>query len=78
MTGSTRLRILFLMFLLLTQGCFRSPERESDAKKSKIKEAVKEVVTQDFKSYEGAKQTLKEVDQKSRTQLEMIDKELKN
>lgn len=77
MTGSTRLRILFLTFLLLAQGCSRSPQSESDAEKSKIKEAVKEVITQDFKSYEGAKQSLKEIDEKSRAQREMIDQELK-
>jgi hypothetical protein len=77
MTHSTRWQILFLAFFLLAQGCSRGGESESGEAKSKVKEAVKEVVTQDFKSYEGAKQSLKEIDEKSRAQREMIDQELK-
>lgn len=47
---------------------------QEEDQKSKVKEAVEEVVTQPFKTYEGAKQKLKEIEKQT---LERIDKELR-
>jgi len=43
----------------------------------RVKEAVKDVVTQDFEHYEAAKKSLAESAQKSKEELDLIDKELK-
>jgi hypothetical protein len=51
-----------------------------DAKKetvSKGREAVKEVVTQPFNALEGAKDSLKQSEDKNKAALEEADKELK-
>ncbi len=42
-----------------------------------VREAVKDVVTKDFKLYEGAKQSLKESEKRLQEQAEQIEKELK-
>ena len=50
-------------------GCGKEEEKES-----KVKKAVEEVVTQPFKTYEGAKQRLKEIEKKAQ---ERVEKELR-
>ena len=49
-----------LILPLLVLGCGEAP------KDNKVRQAVEEVVTQDFKAYEGAKQSLDGIDQSSR------------
>ena len=58
-----------LAISLVVSGCGQEEGHES-----KVKDAVEEVVTQPFKTYEGAKQKLKEIENKTR---ERIDKELR-
>jgi hypothetical protein len=45
--------------------------------KSQVKEAVKDAVTQDFKLYQGAKESLQRSEEKHKSELEQVDKELK-
>jgi hypothetical protein len=77
MRDSSRLRVLIFALLLLAQGCSPGEDSASGESKSKVREAVKEVVTKDFELYKGAKQSLKESAEKSKAQLEMVDQELK-
>ncbi len=58
-----------LAISLVVLGCGQEESHES-----KVKDAVEEVVTQPFKTYESAKQKLKEIEKKTR---ERIDKELR-
>ncbi len=58
-----------LAISLVVFGCGQEEGHES-----KVKDAVEEVVTQPFKTYEGAKKNLKEIEKKTR---ERIDKELR-
>ncbi|MEE8287829.1 MAG: hypothetical protein V3R25_00280 [Nitrosomonadaceae bacterium] len=58
-----------LAISLVVFGCGQEEGHES-----KVKDAVEEVVTQPFKTYEGAKQKLKEIENKTR---ERIDKGLR-
>jgi hypothetical protein len=78
MRDSSRLRVLIFALFLLAQGCSPSEDNPSGESKSKIGEAVKEVVTKDFELYKAAKQSLKESTEKSKAQLEMVDQELKS
>lgn len=55
------------------QGC--GPKKESE--ENEVKKAVKEVVTQPFTTYQGAKESLKSSDDKTKRALEDVDKELK-
>ncbi|HTN72134.1 MAG TPA: hypothetical protein VMO00_13725, partial [Methylomirabilota bacterium] len=73
------LRIATLCFAcaLLLYGCSHREENSQEAPKSKVKEAVKDAVTQDFKLYQGAKDSLKESEEKHNSELEQIDKESK-
>jgi hypothetical protein len=56
-------------------GCSRREDNSKEPPKSKVKEAVKDAVTQDFKLYQGAKESLKESEEKHKSELEQIDKE---
>jgi hypothetical protein len=47
---------------------------QEEGQESKVKEAVEEMVTQPFKTYEGAKQKLNEIEKKTQ---ERIAKELR-
>jgi hypothetical protein len=76
MRGS--LRIVFFTLLLLAQGCSPDKENASGEPKSKIKEAVKEVVTEDFRVYEAARQSLNQSAEKRKAQLETLDNEVKS
>jgi hypothetical protein len=70
-----RLWPLYVAFVLLS--CSPSEEAPKGEPKSKVKEAVKDVVTQDFKLYQGAKDSLKQSEEKHKSELEQIDKESK-
>jgi hypothetical protein len=61
--------------LLLMCSCSHKEENSQQEPKSQIKEAVKDVVTQDFKVYQGAKDSLKQSEEKHKSELEQIDKE---
>ena len=64
-------------FLLV--ACSRSPSENNDQNRpeSKVKAAVKEVVTKDFELYKGTKDSLNQSEQKHKSELEQIDKESK-
>jgi len=73
-----RMRSLFAAAaLLLIFGCSHKEENSPQEPKSQVKEAVKDAITQDFKIYQGAKESLKQSEEKQKSQLEQIDKELK-
>jgi hypothetical protein len=70
-----RFAILYLLFVSLS--CSRNEEGPKSKPTTAVKEAVKEVVTQDFKVYQGAKDSLKQSEEKHKSELEQIDKESK-
>ena len=59
---------------LSNSSCDRGNERPEN--KSKIKEAVKDSVTQDFELYKGARDSLKQSEEKNRNDLDAVDKDL--
>jgi len=63
--------------ILLFSSCRAGEETPKGDAAEKVKEAVKDAVTQDFKHYEAAKKSLAESAQKSKAELDRIDKELK-
>jgi len=63
--------------VLVFSGCRAGEEAAKSSQADKVKEAVKDVVTQDFKHLETAKKSLAESAQKGRAELNQIDKELK-
>lgn len=66
------------MFLLLAAGML--PHTGCDSKTETVtkgREAVKDVVTQPFSTLEATKQSLKQSDDKSKADLEEVDKQLK-
>jgi hypothetical protein len=70
-----RFAILCLLFVSLS--CSRNEEGRNSGSTTAVKEAVKDVVTQDFKIYQGAKDSLKQSEEKHTSELEQIDKESK-
>ncbi len=67
----------FFVIAMLVLSCGRKEESTPGEAKSKVKEAVKEVVTQDFKIYEGAKKSLGTIERESEERSKEIEKELK-
>ena len=65
--------ILICAVAFAAQGC--GPKKQSE--ENEVKKAVKEVVTQPFTTYQGAKEALKSSGDKSKTAVEDLDKELK-
>ena len=66
------------ILLLLAAGLL--PHTGCDSKTETVtkgREAVKEVVTQPFSTLEATKESLKQSEEKSKTALEEIDKQLK-
>ena len=63
--------------MLVLSSCRAGEETPKGDVAEKVKEAVKDTVTQDFKHYEAAKKTLAESAQKTKADLDLIDKELK-
>ena len=72
-----RLSTLCFACVLLTTSCNPKEEAAQGEPKSKVKEAVKDAVTQDFKLYQGAKESLKQSEERQKSELEQIDKESK-
>jgi len=72
-----RMWSLWVAAFLLVCGCSHKEEISEQEPKSQVKEAVKDAVTQDFKLYQGAKESLQQSEEKQKSQLEQIDKELK-
>jgi hypothetical protein len=72
-----RMWSLCVVVLLLMWSCSHKEENSQPESKSQIKEAVKDAVTQDFKLYQGAKESLQRSEEKHKSELEQIDKESK-
>jgi len=70
-------RCLILCLAFLSLSCSPREDASKSEPTSKVKEAVKGVVTQDFKVYQGAKESLKQSEEKHKSELEQIDKESK-
>jgi hypothetical protein len=71
------LRFSILWFVFVSLSCSRNEEGPKSTPTTAVKEAVKDVVTQDFKLHQGAKDSLKQSEEKQKSQLEQVDKELK-
>jgi hypothetical protein len=69
--------ILALLVVILLGGCGSKDEATTAKPVEKVREAVKDVMTQDFKTLEGARDTLKLSEEKTKAALETIEKELK-
>jgi hypothetical protein len=63
--------------VIIAGGCGSKNDNTAAKPVEKGREAVKDVVTQDFKTLEGAKDSLKQSDDKTKAALEALDKELK-
>jgi len=72
-----RISTLCVAAVLLMCGCSHKEESSQQEPKSQVKEAVKDAVTQDFKLYQGAKESLQRSEEKHKSELEQVDKELK-
>jgi hypothetical protein len=68
--------IVTLVTALVASSCSPREESPPAEAKNKVKEAVKEIVTQDFKAYEGAKESLKDSQEKSKSELDAADKQM--
>jgi hypothetical protein len=66
-----------LLGILVLAGCGSKDESKVDKPVEKIRESVKEVVTQDLKALEGAKDSLKASQDQTKAALEAFDKESK-
>ena len=58
------------LFLILLFGCGQKDERKAAGEKSKVEEAVKDVVTKEFKMYEGAKAALEKTEKEAQERRE--------
>lgn len=67
----------FLIVALLLPGCGKNDNTQTGSAGDGVRQAVKDVVTKDFNLYEGAKESLKESEERAKAQREMMDKELK-
>ena len=72
-----RLQTLALALALATFSCGSKGRSAQSEPKNAVQKAVKDAVTQDFKAYEGAKDSIKKSEEKSQSDLEAIDKEMK-
>ncbi len=59
---------------LLAGGC--GSKNEANDTVEKVREDVKEVVTQEFTTLESARDSLKQSEEKTKTALDAVDKEL--
>jgi PBP1b-binding outer membrane lipoprotein LpoB len=66
-----------LCIVILADGCGSKEEATAEKPSEKVREAVKDVVTQDFKTLESAKDALKNSEAKTKTALEAFEKDLK-
>lgn len=65
-----------LCAVLLAGGCGSKDETTANKPEEKVREAVKEVVTQEFKTLESAQDSLKQSEDKAKAALEAANKEL--
>lgn len=66
-----RTRVLSSALLFCLWGCAPSGGDNDGAQSDgKVKEAVRDVITQDFKTYEGAKERLESIDRQSKGRVE--------
>ncbi|HEX9788075.1 MAG TPA: hypothetical protein VGB09_08610 [Candidatus Binatia bacterium] len=72
MRRNRSLPLILAAGLLVLHGCDSPKDTVSQGR-----EAVKEVVTQPFNALEGAKDSLKQSEEKSKAALEEIEKDLK-
>lgn len=70
-------RLVGFSMLFVSLSCSRNEEGPKSRPTTAAKETVKDVVTQDFKVYQGAKDSLKQSEEKHKSELEQIDKESK-
>lgn len=54
-----------LVMALAIAGCGKKEESATDGDRSKVKEAVERAVTREFKLYEGAKQSLEQIERQT-------------
>jgi uncharacterized lipoprotein YehR (DUF1307 family) len=54
-----------LVMALAIAGCGKKEESATDGDQSKVKEAVEKAVTREFKLYEGAKQSLEQIERQT-------------
>jgi hypothetical protein len=66
-----------LVVILLTGGCGSKDEATTAKPVEKVREGVKDVVTQDFKTLEAAEDMLKQSEEKTKAALETTEKDLK-
>ena len=65
MNQRLHLWIVILATALTAYGCSPREESPQGESKNKVKETMKKAMTQDFKVYEGAKESLKESQDKA-------------
>jgi hypothetical protein len=68
--------VLFCL-VIMVGGCGSKEDNTAAKPVEKGREAVKDVVTRDFKILEGAKDSLKQSDDKTKAALETLEKESK-
>jgi hypothetical protein len=66
-----------LVISFFAGGCGSKEDVATEKPAEKIREAVKDVVTHDFKTLESARDALKQSEEKAKTALEALDKESK-
>ena len=66
-----------LLIAVAIFGCGPKEEAATGERKSPARKAVEEVVTQDFKIYEGAKKSLGKIERESEERSKEMEKELK-
>jgi PBP1b-binding outer membrane lipoprotein LpoB len=66
-----------LCIVILAYGCGSKEEATAEKPGEKVREAVKDVVSRDFKTLESAKDALKDSEAKTKTALEAVEKDLK-
>ena len=72
-----RISTLSVAAVLLICGCSHKEGNSQQEPKNQVKEAVKDAVTQDFKLYQGAKESLQRSEEKHKSELQQIEKEAK-
>ncbi len=72
------MKILSALFCvaLLAGSCGSKDEAATDKQVEKVRDAVKDVVTQEFKTLESAKDSLIQSEEKTKAALEAVNKEL--
>lgn len=77
MKSASRNGSTFLIVALLFLGCGKNDNARTGAAGGGVRQAVKDAVTKEFKLYEGAKDSLKESEERAKAQRGIIEKDLK-